>query len=210
MVLELDLNIRRGAFHLNLDATLTAPITGIFGPSGSGKSTLLGVIAGLITPHHGRIILDQKTLLDTTQRVMVPPEQRHIGLVYQDAQLFPHLSVRDNLLYGFKRRAPLEQRFTLDDMTALLEINHLLSRRPQDLSGGEKQRVALGRAILYSPRLLLLDEPLSSLDETRKTQILPFLRRIRDEVSIPMLYVSHSMREIDYLTEHVVYLGHSM
>jgi len=208
MVLELDLNIRRGAFHLNLDATLTAPITGIFGPSGSGKSTLLGVIAGLITPHHGRIILDQKTLLDTTQRVMVPPEQRHIGLVYQDAQLFPHLSVRDNLLYGFKRRAPLEQRFTLDDMTALLEINHLLSRRPQDLSGGEKQRVALGRAILYSPRLLLLDEPLSSLDETRKTQILPFLRRIRDEVSIPMLYVSHSMREIDYLTEHVVYLGH--
>jgi molybdate transport system ATP-binding protein len=210
MVLELDLNIRRGAFHLNLDATLTAPITGIFGPSGSGKSTLLGVIAGLITPHHGRIILDQKTLLDTTQRVMVPPEQRHIGLVYQDAQLFPHLSVRDNLLYGFKRRAPLERRFTLDDMTALLEINHLLSRRPQDLSGGEKQRVALGRAILYSPRLLLLDEPLSSLDETRKTQILPFLRRIRDEVSIPMLYVSHSMREIDYLTEHVVYLGHSM
>jgi molybdate transport system ATP-binding protein len=208
MVLELDLNIRRGAFHLNLDVTLNASVTGIFGPSGSGKSTLLGMIAGLITPNDGRIVLNNEILLDTTQRIMSPPEQRHIGLVYQDAQLFPHLSVRDNLLYGFKRRAPLERRFTLDDMTALLEIEHLLARRPQDLSGGEKQRVALGRAILYSPRLLLLDEPLSSLDETRKTHILPFLRRIRDEVCIPMLYVSHSMREIDYLTEHVVYLGH--
>ncbi len=206
-MLELDVEVRRGDFRLAVAATLDAPVTGIFGPSGCGKSTLLGAVAGLVTPDRGRIVLDGEVLADTARRLMLPPQRRQIGLVFQDARLFPHLSVEDNLLYGFKRRAPDERRFTLGDIAALLEIGHLLPRRPADLSGGEKQRVALGRAILYSPRLLLLDEPLSSLDNRRKAQILPFLRRVRDEVRIPMLYVSHAMEEIAYLTDTVVHLA---
>lgn len=202
-MLKVALRFSRGPFTLQLDTSFAAPVTGIYGESGSGKSTLLGLIAGLLKPDTGLITLDEQVLVDTAARVFLPPQRRHIGLVFQDGQLFPHLSVQQNLLYGWRHLTEAERHFTLQEVTAMLEIEHLLARLPQQLSGGEKQRVALGRAILYSPKLLLLDEPLSSLDDRRKQQILPFLRRVRDETAIPMLYVSHSLSEIEYLTEDV-------
>lgn len=143
-------------------------------------------------------------LADAASRRFVPPHRRHFGLVFQDGQLFPHLSVRDNLLYGFRRLAPDQRRLQLAPVTSLLEIEALLDRRPAQLSGGQRSRVALGRALLYSPRLLLLDEPLSGLDDRLKQQILPFLKRVRDETRIPMLYVSHASAEVDYLAERVL------
>ncbi|MFT4047639.1 MAG: ATP-binding cassette domain-containing protein [Solimonas sp.] len=195
-MLSLDFEFRRGEYSLRVDAGLTAPVTGICGPSGTGKSTLLAAVAGLIRPQRGCIRLDADTLSDAAAGIFVPPHRRHIGLVFQDGQLFPHLSVRSNLLYGQIGLAPPQRRYTLDAVADLLEIAPLLERRVHQLSGGERQRVALGRALLYSPRLLLLDEPLSSLDLRLKTQILPFLRRIRDETGIPMLYVTHTREEI--------------
>jgi molybdate transport system ATP-binding protein len=195
-VLSLDLEVRRGEFILRAHADLAAPVSGICGPSGSGKSTLLAAIAGLIRPQHGRIRLAGETLSDAAAGIFLPPHRRHVGLVFQDGQLFPHLSVRGNLLYGWQGLAPAQRRYTLAAVSELLEIEALLDRRPNQLSGGERQRVALGRALLYAPRLLLLDEPLSSLDTRLKTQILPFLRRIRDETGIPMLYVTHARAEI--------------
>lgn len=206
IMLELDLKLRRGDFTLAMTTTFRTPVTGIFGQSGSGKSTLLSLVAGLLQPDHGRIVLDNQVLVDTRKKICVSAHLRHIGLVFQDGQLFPHMNVRQNLLYGWQRLLPEERHFQLDEVTAMLEITPLLARQPRDLSGGEKQRVALGRAILYSPRLLLLDEPLSSLDERRKQQILPFLLRVRDETKIPMLYVSHSLSEIEYLTQDVFYM----
>lgn len=202
-MLELDLDWRRGDYALRAQARLDARATGLCGDSGAGKSTLLALIAGLRRPDRGRIALDGETLVDTARRVWLPPERRHIGLVFQDAQLFPHLDVRANLRYGHDLRAPAERHFTLDDIVSLLEIGHLLARRPRLLSGGEKQRVALGRALLQSPRLLLLDEPLAALDDSRKQQILPFLLRIRDDLGMPLLYVSHARAEVDYLAEQV-------
>ncbi len=202
-MLELDLRWRRGEFSLHINTRMHARVTGLCGPSGAGKSTLLALVAGLQKPDAGRIVLDGRVLVDREGKIFLPPEQRQVGLVFQDAQLFPHLSVQDNLLYGFRRRQPAERRFGLEEIVALLEIGHLLERRPRLLSGGEKQRVALGRALLYSPRLLLLDEPLSSLDSSRKQQILPFLLRIRDELGMPMLYVSHVPEEVAYLAEAV-------
>lgn len=181
----------------------TSRVTGLCGPSGAGKSTLLALVAGLLAPDAGRITLDGHVLVDTSRKIFLPPERRHVGLVFQDAQLFPHLDVESNLLYGFHRLKPEERHFNLQEIVGLLEIGHLLARRPRLLSGGEKQRVALGRALLYSPRLLLLDEPLSSLDSARKQQILPFLLRIRDELEMPMLYVSHAPEEVAYLTNDV-------
>jgi molybdate transport system ATP-binding protein len=205
-MLALDLELRRGHFRLALKAELGAGITGISGPSGAGKSTLLGMIAGLLAPDRGRIVLGKEVLLDTAQGINVPAHHRHIGLVFQDGQLFPHLSVRQNLLYGYQRQSAANRRFELGEVAALLEIDTLLERRPLSLSGGEKQRVALGRALLSSPQLLLLDEPLVALDDRLKDQILPFLLRIRDETAIPMLYVTHSLREIAALTETVLRL----
>ena len=202
-MLELDLDWHRGDYALHAQARLEARATGLCGDSGSGKSTLLALIAGLRRPDRGRITLDGEALVDTARGLWLPPERRHIGLVFQDAQLFPHLDVRANLLYGHDLRAPAERHFRLDDIVALLEIGHLLERRPRGLSGGEKQRVALGRALLQSPRLLLLDEPLAALDDSRKRQILPFLLRIRDELKMPLLYVSHARAEVDYLAEQV-------
>lgn len=207
-MLVIDLELRRRDFRLALTTTLSAPVTGIFGASGSGKSTLLALIAGLLRPTRGCISLDGSALVDLDRGIFLPPQQRHIGLVFQDAQLFPHLSVRQNLCYGWQRLAPAQRRFSLDEVCALLEIGHLLERQPRQLSGGERQRVALGRAILYSPRLLLLDEPLAALDDRLKDQILPFLGRIRDETGLPMLYVSHARREIEYLTDSVLELEH--
>ena len=202
--LELDLRFRRGALELSAQATIEGGSTGICGPSGSGKSTLLALIAGLLRPERGFIRFDGTALTDRERGVFVPPWRRHFGLVFQDGQLFPHLSVRQNLLYGWQRLQPGERRFELGQVTQLLEIEPLLERRTAQLSGGERSRVALGRALLYSPRLLLMDEPLSALDDRLKEQILPFLKRVRDETRIPMLYVTHSRTEVEYLAERVL------
>lgn len=201
-MLELDIRFCRGDFCLEVKETLTAPITGILGHSGCGKSTLLAVIAGLLHPQQGRIVLDKQVLFDSQLKRCLSAQQRHIGLVFQDRQLFPHLSIENNLLYGYLKLPLTERRFSLDMVTEVLEITHLLARKPKQLSGGEQQRVALGRAILYAPQLLLLDEPLSALDERLKQQILPFLARIYEQFAIPMLYVSHARSEIEYLTTH--------
>lgn len=202
-MLELDLTWRRGRFTLEVQTCLRERVVGLCGASGAGKSTLLALVAGLQRPDSGRIVLDGEVLVDTQAGRFVPPERRHIGLVFQDALLFPHLTVRANLLYGWQRLAPAQRRFVLEDIVALLDIGPLLARRPRLLSGGERQRVALGRALLYSPRLLLLDEPLAALDAARKQQILPFLLRIRDELGMPMLYVSHAEDEVRYLAQRV-------
>lgn len=203
-MLNFDLSYARGDFQLAACAEIAGGVTGIFGPSGSGKSTLLLLIAGLLKPHTGLLSIDGEVLVDRSRRIFVPAWRRHFGLVFQDGQLFPHLSVRDNLLYGHARLSPEGRLFPLDTVLQLLEIGHLLDRRPALLSGGERQRVALGRALLYSPRLLLLDEPLSSLDERLKQQILPFLKRVKDETRIPMLYVTHARAEVDFLADRVL------
>ncbi|AQT60818.1 ATP-binding cassette domain-containing protein [Cellvibrio sp. PSBB023] len=205
-MLELQFSYRRDNFSLAVNQTLDAPITGIMGASGSGKSTLLALFAGLLTPRDGVITLNNNVLCDTRTKQFIPPHQRHIGLVFQDGQLLPHLSVRHNLLYGYNNIAPAQRRFSLDTIVELLEIAPLLARRPVELSGGEKQRVALGRAVLYSPQLLLLDEPLSALDERLKQQILPFFLRIYRECNIPMIYVTHALSEIHQLTDECLWV----
>lgn len=201
-MLELDFHFWRDQFSLQSAQRLSAPISGILGASGSGKSTLLSLIAGLLKPQQGTIILNGKKLCYTNAGICLPPHKRHIGLVFQDGQLLPHLSVRNNLVYGFNNIAPGMRRFSLDAVVELLEIGPLLERKPVHLSGGEKQRVALGRAVLYSPELLLLDEPLSALDERLKQQILPFFLRIYAECKIPMIYVTHALSELEFLTPH--------
>lgn len=203
-MLSVDLEYRRGSFELHARADLDSRVTGICGPSGCGKSTLLSLVAGLLRPDRGRLVLDGDVLVDTLTGVFVPAWQRHCALVFQDGQLFPHLTTRQNLLYGYSRRRPPERRFELSEVVELLEIGGLLDRRPAQLSGGERQRVALGRVLLYSPRVLLLDEPLASLDERLKQQILPFLSRVRDETGIPMLYVSHVNTEVDFLADRTL------
>jgi len=203
-MLSFDLHLTRGAFALVASATIGEGVTGICGPSGSGKSTLLALLAGLLRPDSGTVRIGNDVLVDTGTGAFVPAWERHFGLVFQDGQLFPHLTVRRNLLYGFERLAPDARGLDLNTVVELLEIEGLLDRRPTLLSGGERQRVALGRALLYSPRLLLLDEPLSSLDERLKQQILPFLKRIKEETRIPMLYVTHARAEVDYLADSVL------
>lgn len=203
-MLKLDFEFRRDAFTLRACCQLDAPVTGICGPSGAGKSTLLAQIAGLLKPLRGTIAFDGETLFDAGTGVFVPAHRRHFGLVFQDGQLFPHLTVQANLLYGQRHLEASQRRFELQSVLDMLEIGPLLDRRPGQLSGGERQRVALGRALLYSPRLLLLDEPLSSLDRRLKEQILPFLKRIRDETRIPMLYVTHAPEEVLALGGEIV------
>lgn len=200
-MLNFDLHLVRSGFELRAAATFGDGVTGVYGPSGSGKSTLLALLAGLLAPADGHVRLGDRVLVDSRARRFVPAWDRHVGLVFQDGQLFPHLTVRQNLLYGFSRIAPNARRFDLHGVAGLLELTPLLDRRPTLLSGGERQRVALGRALLYSPQLLLLDEPLSSLDDRLKRQILPFLKRIKDETGIPMLYVTHAHSELDYLAD---------
>jgi molybdate transport system ATP-binding protein len=206
-VIEIDVELQRAAFKLEAACSFGSPMTGLLGPSGAGKSTLLGMIAGYIKPDHGRIIVDDTCVFDSSQGIDVPLHQRRIAMVFQDSRLFPHLSVRDNLQYGLKLLPTAQRRFEYRQIIDLLEIGHLQKHRAHQLSGGEKQRVALGRALLASPRLLLLDEPLASLDVYLKNQILPFLRRVRDEIGIPMVYVSHSINEVLYLTSQVAIMS---
>ncbi len=191
-----------------LDATFATGdgVTALFGPSGSGKSTIIRLLAGLERPEEGRITLGDTVLLDTAQGLAVPPHRRRIGLVFQDALLFPHLSVKANLTYGRWFTPRGERRIGFDPVVEVLGIGHLLDRRPSTLSGGERQRVAIGRALLTSPRLLLMDEPLASLDQARKQEILPFIERLREAFALPVIYVSHAVEEVTRLASRVVRL----
>lgn len=191
---------------LALNASFQVPpgITALFGPSGAGKTTIVNAIAGLMRPDHCRITLDDTVLTDTDARQFLPPYRRRIGYVFQEARLFPHLSVRQNLLYG--RRFCRQQGADPALIIEMLGIGRLLDRRPGTLSGGERQRVSLGRAILSNPLLLLMDEPLAALDQARKDEILPYLERMRDETRLPILYVSHAPAEIARLANQIVLL----
>jgi molybdate transport system ATP-binding protein len=199
--------VEQGAFALDLDLTLPGRgVTAIFGHSGSGKTTLLRCLAGLARPRQGRLVVNGETWLDTAKRIFVPTHKRPLGYVFQEASLFPHLSVKKNLHYGLDRVAAAERRVDLAQAAELLGIGHLLERMPAGLSGGERQRVGIARALLTSPRLLLLDEPLASLDQKRKLEILPYLERLHDELDIPMLFVSHAPDEVARLADHLVLL----
>lgn len=186
-------------FTLEVDAEIGTQVTAIFGPSGAGKTSLLDLIAGLRAPRSAFVQLGERVLTDTAAGIKVPTRQRQIGYVPQDLALFPHLSVRQNLLYGYKDGANHSPLFGYDHVTDLLEIGPLTGRRVNSLSGGEKQRVALARALLASPQILLLDEPLASLDTGLKSRIIPYLARIRDEFLLPMLFVTHDWTEVKAL-----------
>jgi len=195
---------RRGSFALDASFDLPTPgVVALFGRSGCGKSTLVNVIAGLLDADAGRVALDEIVLLDTERRICVPPERRRIGYVFQDARLFPHLSVAANLAYG-KRRAPAQRYVNVDAIAGLLDLGPLMERRTHQLSGGERQRVAIGRALLSQPTLLLLDEPLASLDAARRDEVLPYLENLRDQLAVPMVYVSHNFDEVLRLASYVV------
>src|SRR5579863_6792915 len=202
---------RLGDFQLTAKFLLPAAgVLALFGRSGAGKTTLVNILAGLVRPDSGRISLAGHLLFDSAAGVDLPPERRRIGCVFQEGRLFPHLDVRGNLLYG-RRRAPAgESGFGFEAIVELLGIGHLLDRRPANLSGGEKQRVAIGRALLSKPRLLLLDEPLAALDAERKAEILPFVEKLRDELRLPIVYVSHDAGEILRLADRVLVLDRGL
>lgn len=207
MSLLIDVRHRLGGFHLEARFETQGHLTALFGRSGSGKTSLINIIAGLIRPDHGLVQVNGDTLVDTARDVFLPKHRRRVGYVFQEGRLFPHLSARQNLLYGRWFTPPSERREQLDHIVDLLGIVPLLDRRPGQLSGGEKQRVAIGRALLASPRLLLMDEPLASLDDARKGEILPYIERLRDETRIPIVYVSHSVPEVARLATTMVLLS---
>ncbi len=205
MSLDVDVDLARGDFRLKARFTAAPGLTALFGRSGSGKTSLVSIVGGLIRPDRGRIAVDGQTLVDTERGIFVPAHRRRIGYVFQDSRLFPHLSVRRNLLYGrWFARGSGGAAADLGTVVELLGIGHLLERNPDSLSGGEKQRVAIGRALLARPRLVLMDEPLASLDESRRAEILPYIERLRDEAGVPILYVSHSVAEVARLATTVV------
>jgi molybdate transport system ATP-binding protein len=204
MTLNVQATTRLGEFSLDASFTTEGGVTAIFGRSGSGKTTLINIIAGLLRPEQGRVVLDGEVLLDAARGANVPACRRRIGYVFQDGRLFPHLTVRQNLIYG-RWFAPREQRQnSFDAAVDMLALGPLLKRGTTKLSGGEKQRVAIGRALLASPRLLLMDEPLSSLDQQRKLEVVPYLERLRDQAKVPIIYVSHSVPEVSRLATTVV------
>ena len=199
--------LERGDFSMDLDLQLPGRgVTALYGESGSGKTTCLRCIAGLDRPTLGFVEVNGEVWQDSERGVFVPPHQRALGYVFQEASLFDHLSVRDNLLFGLKRVAAAQRRVDINHATGLLGIGHLLDRPPHNLSGGERQRVGIARALLTNPRLLLMDEPLAALDTRRKNEILPYLQRLHDELDIPVLYVSHSQDEVARLADHIVLL----
>ncbi len=206
-VIEIAVEHRLGAFQLEADFTSDGRLTALFGRSGSGKTSLVNIIGGLIRPERGRVVVDGRVMVDTERGVFVPKHRRRIGYVFQEARLFPHLTVRQNLLYG-RWFAPKSEAGGSDlaGVLDLLGIGDLLQRRPGGLSGGEKQRVAIGRALLAKPRLLLMDEPLAGLDDARKAEILPYIERLRDAFGIPIVYVSHSVAEVARLATNLVIL----
>ena len=205
-MIDCHIQLKQGQFDLDQRFQSDQSVIGLFGASGSGKTTILHSIAGLVTPQAGWIKIKNQTWFDQAQKINLSTQQRRIGLVFQDAQLFPHKNVKQNLLFGFKHIQPQQRQFEVDYIIELLKLEHLIERMPIKLSGGEKQRVALGRALLYSPQLLLLDEPLSALDAAHKAEIIPFFQSVKQELGIPMLYVSHDKSEIEQLTHEIWYL----
>jgi molybdate transport system ATP-binding protein len=211
--MSLEVRFRRLFPQLELDVAFeieTGGITALFGPSGAGKTSIANTIAGLLKPSEGRIALNGRELFDSERDICLPPQQRRVGYVFQEARLFPHLSVEKNLRFGWRRAAQPPSEDEYARIVELLGISHLLARKPRTLSGGERSRVALGRALLASPEVLLLDEPLAALDAPRKHEIMPWLERLRDETRIPVLYISHSLEEVARLADRVILLkeGH--
>ena len=207
-MLELQVRKKLGRFAIDAEvACETGGIVALFGRSGAGKTSLVNMLAGLLRPDAGRIAVNGGVLFDAERGIDLPPERRRLGYVFQEGRLFPHLSVRGNLTYGLKRAPRGARHVELEQIVALLGLEELIGRRPGDLSGGEKQRVALGRALLANPRLLLMDEPLAALDQARKDEVLPFIERLRDELGIPIVYVSHTMQEIVRLADTMVLMS---
>lgn len=206
MTLDVDITHRLGAFALDARFQARGGVTALFGRSGAGKTTLINIIGGLVRPDRGRVAINGTTVVDTGARVFAPPHRRGAGYVFQDGRLFPHLSVKQNLLYGRWFAGGRLDQGELDRLVALLGLGPVMDRRPRTLSGGERQRVAIGRALLARPRVLLMDEPLASLDEPRRQEILPVIERLRDQAGVPIVYVSHSLAEVARLATTVVVL----
>ncbi len=199
------MSLRRGEFNLDAEFTAPAPgITALFGRSGAGKTTLIHMLAGLLDPDRGLIALDGQKLFDSALGLSVPAHRRGVGYVFQDLRLFPHLSVAGNLRYGLRRAGAQPQRITMERIVALLDLGSLLGRHTWQLSGGERQRVALGRALLAQPRLLLMDEPLAAIDVAKREEVLPYFERLRDELALPIVLVTHHFEDVVRLATHVV------
>jgi molybdate transport system ATP-binding protein len=206
MILDINVRCRAAEFSLDAACRMEGPATGLFGPSGAGKTTLLHLVAGLADPADGRIALDDAVLFDKARGVSLPAHKRRVGVVFQDVRLFPHLTVRGNLRFAENLAEPAAQRTSLEAIAERLDLGPLMDRSVGRLSGGERRRVALGRAVLAAPRLLLLDEPLTGLDRRRKERVLGFLEHVRDDLAIPLVVVSHDLREILSLTDKLVFL----
>lgn len=207
MALDVAISKKLGAFDLNVEFTAPDGLTALFGASGAGKSTVIKAIAGLVKPDAGLIKLGDRVLFDAASKVDVPIHQRRIGMVFQDARLFPHMNVLKNLMYGARFSDGSVKRADAEAMAQLLGLSDLIRRKPHGLSGGEAQRVAIGRALLSKPRLLMMDEPLAGLDQARKADILALIERVRDVVGVPILYVSHAREEVARLASHVVVIA---
>ena len=205
VAIDIDVSRRLGDRILAARFTAGPGLTALFGPSGAGKTSILNMVAGLLRPDRGHIRIGDRTLFDGATDLR--PEARRVGYVFQDGRLFPHRRVRANLVYGLDLAPPANRWMSLDEATQFLGIGHLLGRWPQSLSGGEAQRVAIGRALLAAPQILLMDEPLSSLDAARRGDIMAVIERIRDELKLPILYVSHDRAEVDRLATQVVEIG---
>ncbi len=206
MSFEVDVTRRLGEAQVAARFTAQGGLTALFGPSGAGKTSILNMVAGLLRPDEGRIAVEGQCLFDSAAGIDLPPERRRLGYVFQDARLFPHRRVRANLLYGHRLAAPQDRWMSHDEAVDFLGIGALLDRWPATLSGGEAQRVAIGRALLCAPRFLLMDEPLSSLDRARREEIMVVIERIRDEMKLPILYVSHDRDEIGRLATATITL----
>lgn len=205
MTMDIAIRHRFKGFELDAAFRMAKPgVTALFGPSGAGKTTIANAIAGLFHPDGGRIVIDDRVVFDRNAGIDVPPRLRRIGTVFQDARLFPHMSVEKNLRFGWRRVEPRASEDEFARIVDMLGLAHLLARKPAKLSGGEKGRVALGRALLASPTLLLLDEPLAALDAARKAEILPYLEKLRDDARLPMIYVTHSLEEVMRLADGLV------
>ena len=207
MSIAVSIRHRIGSFDLDVAFESHGRLTAIFGASGSGKTSVINVMAGLVQPLSAKIVVDGEVLTDTAQAIAIPVHRRRIGYVFQDARLFPHLSVEQNLHYGRWFAPPRERYADKEQVLSLLGLSALLPRKPNQLSGGEQKRVAIGRALLASPRLLLMDEPMAALDQPRKAEILPYIERLRDELQIPIVYVSHSVAEVTRLADDIMVIG---